>query len=184
MCRLATDNDLNRVHNVIFWDRRKQTQMYQSDECTLYKRRHYSQGGRSWAITTWKHTISDWSALSGATCKWPRGRSANTQAVLAISLLEHLFLMVLFCHPDTHYSCIRVRPVSILLDCDPHNSTTIQPIYTCYNTLGLISECRGWISVHFQVGLYQRTEILISSYRSVTCRGPSNRGVTVQVVLN
>lgn len=42
--------------------------------------------------------------------------------------------MVLFCHPDTHYSCIRVRPVSILLDCDPHNSITIQPTYTCYNT--------------------------------------------------
>jgi hypothetical protein len=31
-------------------------------------------------------------------------------------------LIVLFCHPDTHYLCIRVRPVSILLDCDPHNS--------------------------------------------------------------
>jgi hypothetical protein len=31
-------------------------------------------------------------------------------------------LMVLSCHPDTHYSCIRVRPVSILLGRDPHNS--------------------------------------------------------------
>ena len=43
-------------------------------------------------------------------------------------------LMVLSCHPDTHYSCIRVRPVSILLGRDPHTVTLliIQPSYTCY----------------------------------------------------
>ena len=34
-------------------------------------------------------------------------------------------LMVLSCHPDTHYSCIRVRPVSIILGHDPQNSITI-----------------------------------------------------------
>lgn len=41
--------------------------------------------------------------------------------------------MVLFCHPDTHYSCI-IRVKSILLDCDPQNSTIIQLLYTCYAT--------------------------------------------------
>lgn len=45
-------------------------------------------------------------------------------------------LMVLSCHPDTHYSYIRVRPVSRSLDRDPHKSTTIQLPYTCYKTAG------------------------------------------------
>jgi hypothetical protein len=41
--------------------------------------------------------------------------------------------MVLSCHPDTHYSCIRVRPVSIILGRDPHSLQIIQLLYTCYN---------------------------------------------------
>lgn len=44
-------------------------------------------------------------------------------------LMEHMFLMALACHLDTPYSCIRVPPVSTLLDCDPHNFKTIQRIY-------------------------------------------------------
>ena len=35
--------------------------------------------------------------------------------------------MVMFCHPDMHYSCIRVRPVYILLDYDPDDPKKIQP---------------------------------------------------------
>jgi hypothetical protein len=43
-------------------------------------------------------------------------------------------LMVSSWHPDTHYSCIRVRPVSISLGRDPHKPTIIQLSYTCYKT--------------------------------------------------
>jgi hypothetical protein len=39
-------------------------------------------------------------------------------------------LMVLFCYSDTHYLCVRVRAVSILLDCDSHDSTIIHLPYT------------------------------------------------------
>jgi hypothetical protein len=47
-------------------------------------------------------------------------------------------LTVLCCPPDTQNSCIRVRPVSILL-VTPHSPTTIQLAYTCYKTGRLTS---------------------------------------------
>jgi hypothetical protein len=53
-------------------------------------------------------------------------------------------LMLLFCHPDTHYLCIRVGPISISLDCDPHKSTTIQPPYTCCKRKSVLTRPRQY----------------------------------------
>jgi hypothetical protein len=69
--------------------------------------------------------------------------------------------MVLFCHPDTHYSCIRVRPVSILLNCDPHNSITIQLLYNATRPQ-FVNSIRHFKWVFFTDGFNGRGRLIAS----------------------
>lgn len=61
-------------------------------------------------------------------------------------------LMVLSCQPDTHYSCIKARPVFIIMDRKSENFIEIQLPYTsCKIVVGVQMHEAGIISA-IQVG--------------------------------